>query len=89
MAKTLSSMSQSYNLRFIRETEKQVQLHLESQISRLAHDPLSIHIIEKMIQEEKEHHDYAHNLEPAPMPRFAQNVMAVMARGMKAIVRFL
>jgi ubiquinone biosynthesis monooxygenase Coq7 len=89
LAKTLSFLSQSYNLRFIRETERQVQAHLEAQIPILTHDPYSCQIIQQMIIEEKNHHDEAHNREPAPMPQIFQVIMQRLSWIMKAAVKYL
>ncbi len=89
LAKTLSSLSHSYNLRFIRETEKQVQDHLKAQLPLLTHDAYSSQIIQQMIMEEKEHHDQAYSRESAPMPQIFQSIMRGISLVMKVLVSYV
>ena len=89
MAKGLSCLSESYNIRFIRETEKQVQEHLEEQFSLLSHDHKSIKIVQQMILEEKQHHDEAKSRDDVAIPRFFSRMMGLCAYGMKYIVKYI
>ena len=89
MAKGLSCLSESYNIRFIRETEKQVQEHLEEQLPLLSHDNKSMEIVKQMILEEKQHHDEAKSRDDVAMPKVFSRIMSLCAHGMKYIVKYI
>jgi ubiquinone biosynthesis monooxygenase Coq7 len=89
LARGLSHISEGYNVCFIRETERQVGLHLQSQFSLLVFDPRSWHIVHKMREEEQEHHDQAQSRETMPMPKIFQSFMSLSADLMKYTVKYI
>jgi len=89
MAKMLSYVSESYNIRFIRETEKQVQAHLEAQKQCLHHDHKSLDIIQQMIFEEQQHHDQAQSRDDRALPKGCTQGMQLVAKGMKFLVKYI
>ena len=88
MAKALSSISPKLNLAFIRETERQVQEHLNAQLPHLTHDPVSCAIISKMIEDEAKHHDQAAAFGGERLPLFSERLMHFAATCMKKIVYY-
>jgi ubiquinone biosynthesis monooxygenase Coq7 len=88
MARVLSYCDPSWNMRFIRETEKQVAQHLSYQLDRLSFDSRSKAIIEQMRVDEQHHEQAAGSFEDKELPEVAKRLMSLLARGMKIAVKY-
>jgi ubiquinone biosynthesis monooxygenase Coq7 len=86
IARALSMLNPSWNIMFIKETERQVQEHLFNQKETLSHDQRSREIIDEMILDEKKHHDTAMNFGAKTMPEIGVWIMKMSAAIMKKIV---
>jgi ubiquinone biosynthesis monooxygenase Coq7 len=89
IARSLSLFDQKLNLAFIKETEAQVQEHLQEQLVLLKHDQRSREIIQQMILDEKKHHDTAESFGGEPVSSLSSKVMRFMASVMKSIVFYI
>jgi ubiquinone biosynthesis monooxygenase Coq7 len=85
MARFLSRVNAKMNLAFIKETEKQVEAHLNSQLTLLQHDQRSCEIIKQMIIDERKHHDHAVDFGGQDMPVMISKLMGIAAGLMKNI----
>ena len=73
----------AHSLGFVVETEKQVEAHLASHLTRLpAEDLKSRAIVERMRQDEQEHGAAAQALGAAAMPSVVQGVMKLVSKVM-------
>jgi 3-demethoxyubiquinol 3-hydroxylase len=71
------------SLSFVLETERQVQAHLQSHLSRLpVSDIASIDLVAKMLADEKKHADAAEAAGAAPFPSLVQNLMRAASKVM-------
>lgn len=75
-----------WSLGFLKETENQVEAHLENHISRLpAEDAKSRAILDQMKTDEAKHAKMAENAGAFDLPRPVRKLMKLTAGGMKAI----
>ncbi len=86
MGLAAGALGDRWNLGFLAETERQVELHLNGHLAILpARDIRSRAVVEQMRQDEIQHAETAVRLGAAPLPLPARQAMKVMAKVMTTV----